>query len=260
MIRTLFIIAGGATVLAIGSLAGAAALGGSDIARNGGTWTFTESDTGDGINIRRGEAADVGPTITRTEAFTGGDRLILDAPFDVTYVQGDAATIRIEGPQAAVEHIRIDGARIAFDDDMPDSVTLRWGPNGITGASSREGVRIVVTAPSVSDFELNGSSDLNIQGYDQTSLDIRIAGSGEVRATGRTERLEVDIAGSGEAELDALEARDADLSISGSGDIDAAPTGQVAAAVSGSGDIRLRRQPASLNSSVSGSGDVWIDG
>ena len=260
MIRTLFIIAGGATVLAVGSLAGAAALGGSDLARNGGTWTLTETASDDGFRIRRGEAADPGPVVTRTEAFTGGDRLILDAPFDVTYVQGDAATVRIEGPQAVVDRIRIDDARISFDDDAPESVTLRWGPNGITGWSSLDGVKVTVTAPAVRDVEINGSADLDIQGYDQPSLDLRIAGSGEVRATGRTERLEVDIAGSGEAELEGLEARDADLSISGSGDIDAAPTGQVAAAVSGSGDIRLRRQPASLNSSVSGSGDIWIDG
>jgi hypothetical protein len=260
MIRTLFLISAGAAVVAAASLAGAAALGGADISRNGGVWTFTETRDGDHIRIRRGEPVDPGPQVTRTEAFTGGERLILDASFGVTYVQGPAATVRLEGPQAAIDRVRIDGPRIGFDDEDPDSVTVRFGPHGITGWSNLDGVRVIVTAPSVNDFEINGSGDLDIQGYDQPALNLRIAGSGDARATGRTARLEVDIAGSGEADLRALEAGDADLAIDGSGEIDAAPTGQVAVAISGSGDVRLRRQPAALSSDVAGSGDVRVDG
>lgn len=264
MIRTLFLISAGAAVVAAGSVAGALALGGADIARNGNVWTFTEADGPGGVSIsRRTEVSttvDLGPQVTRTQAFAGGDRLILDAAFDVTYVQGPANTIRLEGPQAAIDRIRIDGARIGFDDEDPETVTVRFGPGGITGWSDLDGVRVVVTAPSVRNFEINGSGDLDVQGYDQPEFRLRIAGSGDARATGRTERLEVDIAGSGEADLDGLEARDADFDIAGSGEIDARPTGRVEAAVSGSGDIRLRRQPASLNSNVAGSGEVRVDG
>lgn len=260
MIRTLFIIAGGATVLALGSLAGAAALGGGDLARNGYSWTFTEERDSDRIRIARGEPGrDRGPRVSRTESFTGGDRLILDAPIDVVFVQGETATVRLEGPQAALDRIRIDGARISVDEAQSDSVTLSWGPNGLDGWHVLDDVTITVTAPSVSAFQVSGSAELDIQAYDQPSLNLAIDGSGEVRATGRTERLEVDISGSGEAELNGLDARDADLDISGSGEIDARPTGSVAAAISGSGDIRLRRQPGQLSSSVSGSGEVRVD-
>jgi hypothetical protein len=264
MIRTLFLISAGAAVVAVGSVAGAMALGSADIARNGGVWTFTESEGPGGIRFsRRTEVAtstDLGAQVTRTQAFTGGERLILDASFNVTYVQGDAATVRLEGPQAVIDRVRIDGARIGLDEDGPDSVTIAFGRNGITGWSDVDGVTVVVTAPSVTDFEINGSGDLDIQGYDQPALTLRIAGSGDARATGRTERLDVDIAGSGEAELEALEAGDATFDIAGSGEIDARPTGRVEAAVSGSGDIRLRRQPASLNSNIAGSGEVRVDG
>ncbi|HEV7353248.1 MAG TPA: DUF2807 domain-containing protein [Brevundimonas sp.] len=264
MIRTLFLISAGAAVVAAGSLAGAAALGGADIARNGNVWTFTEAGGPGGVTIsRRTEVSttvDPGPQVTRTEAFTGGDRLILDAALDVTYVQGAAATVRLEGPQAAIDRVRIDGARIGFDDEEPGSVTVRFGPGGITGWSDLDGVRVVVTAPSVRNFEINGSGDLDVQGYDQPEFRLRIAGSGDARATGRTDRLDVDIAGSGEADLEALEAGDATFDIAGSGEIDARPTGRVEAAVSGSGDIRLRRQPASLNSNIAGSGEVRVDG
>lgn len=264
MIRTLFLISAGAAVVAVGSVAGALALGSADIARNGGVWTFTETEGPGGIHFSRrtdvSTSVNPGPQVTRTEAFTGGERLILDAGFDVTYVQGPAATVRLEGPQAAIDRVRIDGPRIGFDDEDPDTVTVRFGPNGITGWSDLDGVRVVVTAPSVREFEINGSGDLDIQGYDQPALTLRIAGSGDARATGRTGRLDVDIAGSGEAELEALEAGDATFDIAGSGEIDARPTGRVEAAVSGSGDIRLRRQPASLNSSIAGSGEVRVDG
>jgi hypothetical protein len=262
MIRTLFLISAGAAVVAVGSIAGAMALGSADIARNGAVWTFTETRDGSGILRREnGTRVTAGPQVTRTEAFTGGERLILDSDFDVTFVQGPAATVRLEGPQAAVDRVRIDGARIYFGAEDPETVTLFFGPDGITGWSRFiDRLRVVVTAPSVRDFEINGSGDLDIQGYDQPALTLRIAGSGDARATGRTERLDVDIAGSGEADLRALEAGDARFDIAGSGEIDARPTGRVEAEVSGSGDIRLRRQPASLNSNIAGSGEVRVDG
>ena len=95
-----------------------------------------------------------------------------------------------------------------------------------------------------------------IRNYDQPSLFVAIDGSGEVEATGRTDAVELDISGSGEADFSGLETSDADIEISGSGEAIAGPTGAARIAISGSGDVDLTRRPASLTQSISGSGDV----
>jgi hypothetical protein len=124
MIRTLFIIAGAALVLSLATLGGAAALGGRDLAANGWSWTFIEDEWGNGRIERSGKAEDLGPDVTRSVAFDGGERLELDLSADVTYVQGDANTVVITGPQPIIDRIRVEGSRLWMEDG-PERVTVR---------------------------------------------------------------------------------------------------------------------------------------
>jgi hypothetical protein len=247
MIRTLLIITGASLVLCIAALAGAAAIGGNDLARHGWTWTIRGQGDGQDETVRF-QRADSGPRVTRTLAWDGGDRLDIDVSADVTFVQGDAASVEISGPRDQVESLRLRGGRLTFDDDDTNVVMFGW--------RNRDRLRITVTAPSVRTFGLSSSGDLSIRGYDQPDMMIRITGSGDVDASGRTETLELDIHGSGDADLSGLETRDADIEISGSGDAAVGPTGAARITISGSGDVDLTRRPASLVQNVSGSGDV----
>lgn len=257
MIRTLFIIAGAALVLSIATIGGAAALGSRDLAANGWSWTISE-DENDHLRFERGgRAEDLGPDVTRSVAFEGGERLQLDLSADVTYVQGDAATVEIVGPQRVIDRVRVQGSRIWMDDG-PERVTLRWNGHGIDGYSDSDRLRVTVTAPSVMRFDLEGSSDLKIRDYDQDALSIDVSGSGEIEADGRAQTLELDISGSGEVDLSRLDLTDANVAIAGSGEARLGPTGRADVTISGSGDVDLTREPATLNQSISGSGDVNI--
>ena len=248
MIRTLLIITGASLVLCIAALAGAAALGGQDMARPGWTWTLRGHGDGQDETIRF-QRADSGPRVTRTLAWDGSDRLDVEVAAEVTYVQGDTASVEVSGPKEQVEALRLTAGRLTFDDDdRVDHVVFGWGDH--------VPLRVVVTAPSVRAFNLSSSGDLVIRNYDQPSLFVAIDGSGEVEATGRTDAVELDISGSGEADFSGLETSDADIEISGSGEAIAGPTGAARIAISGSGDVDLTRRPASLTQSISGSGDV----
>ena len=81
MIRNLLIISGVGLILAVVGISGAAALGGRDLAKNDWTWTVTDNEFGDGegesFRMRRGPAE---PDVTRTLAWTGGDRLQVEVP------------------------------------------------------------------------------------------------------------------------------------------------------------------------------------
>ncbi|HYD27556.1 head GIN domain-containing protein [Brevundimonas sp.] len=247
MIRTLLIITGASLVLCAASLGGAAALGGNDLARHGWSWTFRDDGHDETVRFER---ADDGPSVTRTLAWTGGDRLDVEVAADVTYVQGDEASVVVTGPRNQVEGLRLSDGRLTFDnDDNVEVVVFGW--------HNTDRLRITVTAPSVRNFSLSSSGDLQIRNYDQPDMMLTIQGSGDVTAAGRTEAVELDIHGSGEADLSALETRDADVEISGSGEAAVGPTGGARISISGSGDVELTRRPASVTQNISGSGDVY---
>ncbi|NJC40277.1 hypothetical protein GGQ87_000535 [Brevundimonas alba] len=245
MIRTLLIITGASLVLCAASIGGAAAIGGNDLARHGWEWTFHDDGEEHTVHFDR---EDSGPRVSRTIAWAGGDRLEVEVPAEVIYVQGDEASVEVSGVQSQVDRIRLVDGRITFDDDDDARVTFGW--------RNTPTLRITVRAPSVRTFELSSSGDLSIRGYDQPTLALSITGSGDVDAAGRTETVDLDIDGSGEADLSALEARDADIDISGSGEAAVGPTGAARISISGSGDVELTRRPASVTQNISGSGDV----
>jgi len=259
MIRTLFIIAAAGLVLATASLGGAFALGGRDMARHGWSWTFKDED-GDTVRFQRADDTRT-PEVTRQIAWTGGDTLTIDLAADVDYVQGDTAGVTVTGPADLVEKVRLVDGRltwVADDADGPNHETVVFGRNrdGRGMWAHSEAVNIVVTAPNVSTFNLDGSADLTLKDYDQDTLAVDISGSGEVYANGRVRSLELDISGSGDADLSGLSATDANVAIAGSGDATVAPTNRADISISGSGDVDMATRPATVNQDISGSGDV----
>lgn len=257
MIRTLLIIAAAGLVLATASLAGAFALGGREMAANGWEWTFNDPD-GDTVSFRREDGTRDVDT-TRTLEWTGGQTLTVDLSADVEYVQGDTPGVTVTGPAQLVEKVRLVDGRLTWaDTDGPNHETVVFGRNqhgrGIWVHS--EEVKIVVTAPAINTFNVEGSASVLLRDYDQDTLSVDISGSGEVSATGRTRALEVDISGSGDADLGSLVTTDANVAIAGSGDAVVAPTSKADISISGSGDTVLTTRPATVNQNISGSGEV----
>lgn len=257
MIRTLLIIAAAGLVLATASIGGAFALGGRDMARHGWEWTFHDKD-GDTVSFERDDGTR-GPDVTRTLEWTGGQTLTIDLSADVDYVQGDTPGVTVTGPAQLVERVRLVDGRLTWADrDGPNHETVVFGRRehgrGIWVHS--EAVKIVVTAPNINSFNVEGSANLMLRDYDQDTLQVDISGSGEVSATGRTRALEVDISGSGDADLGSLVTTDANVAIAGSGDAVVAPTGRADITIAGSGDVVLNTRPATVNQQVSGSGEV----
>lgn len=259
MIRTLLIIAAAGLVLATASLAGAFALGGRDMARDGWEWTLHDRD-GDTVTFERRDG-ERGPDATRTLEWTGGQSLAIDLSADVEYVQGATPGVTITGPQEMIDRVRLVDGRLSWvERDGPEHERVYFGRRehgrGIWMESER--VKIVVTAPNINDFDLEGSSHLTLRDYDQDALTLDISGSGEVTALGKARTMELDISGSGEADLEGLILTDANVAIAGSGDATLAPTGRVDVSISGSGNVDLLARPAQLNQSISGSGDVDV--
>ena len=255
MIKTLFIIAGAGLVLSAGSLAGAAALGGADLRHNDWTWSLDENDVGgDNFRMQRGRGE---PDVTRNLTWAGGDRLQIEVPGDVVYVQGANPGVVVTGPKDLADRIRIAGDRLTLDDDdRSEHGYIRWSGDGFQVWSADDRLKITVTAPAVTSFDVVSSSDLTIRDYDQPRLNLILSGSGDVTASGSARAVQIDVSGSGDVDLAALTTVDADVQVSGSGDVRVGPTGKASVDISGSGDVDLTRRAAEVSRKLSGSGDI----
>ncbi|MBI1684820.1 GIN domain-containing protein [Caulobacter hibisci] len=266
MIRNLTIIAVASFVLAVACLGTAFAIGGREIVKRGG-WTipanihFNIEDDDGNVTVRRNGAVtieDHGPNTTRQIAWTGAEALRIDLPARVIYTQGDKAGVTVEGPQGLVRRVVLTGDRLHLDGDG-EGRGFRFDADGLRAFSDADDLVIRVSAPSVKTFVLNGSGQLDIQSYDQPSLSLALNGSGEAYATGKVKALDLQIAGSGEAELSALNVTDAKVEIAGSGEAKLGPTGEADVQIAGSGDVTLTERPARLSKSIAGSGEVNED-
>lgn len=258
MIRNLLVITGVGFLLALVGIGGSIALVGNDVRAHDWTWVVTDDATGDSsFRLEKGE---VQPDVARTIAWAGGDRLAVDVPGQVTYVQGAEAGIRITGPKDIVDSIRFDDGRLTMaDDDNRDRGYIRWNRNGIHVWSETEALRIVVTAPSVRSFEMGDNGHLRIRNYDQPTLDIVLQGEGSISAGGRTDKVSVTVDGDGDADLDDLRVAEAVINVPGDGDVRVGPTDTADIDLSGRGDVTLTRNTTKVNQSVTGWGDVQID-
>ena len=258
MIRNALIIAGASFVLMLGCFAGVAALAGPVIMKDGWTIPFDDDDdvsfsqNGRHVSLKGSKPS---PTVHRELAWSGGDFLKLDVPSDVEFIQGPIGKIEITGPKSIVDRLTIEGGSIHVADNI-EGESLTIDRHGIRVQSGSDRLKIVVTAPDVRRFELSGSGDLEIEGFNQPTLSVTIDGSGDVSAKGRADAIDVKTNGSGSAYLDHLMTKDATVAVMGSGGVDISPSEKVKIEIAGSGDVSLQTEASSVVSNISGSGSV----
>lgn len=116
-------------------------------------------------------------------------------------------------------------------------------------------LRVEIHLPDIDACSISGSGDIEVSGISGQNFSASIAGSGDIHAAGRSEILEVSIAGSGSCDLRELDTETADISISGSGDVLVLCRKTLSASIAGSGDVKYLGNPR-IESHVSGSGSV----
>jgi hypothetical protein len=248
MIRVLVMIAVTGFLMSVVTLSTAVAIGGpdviSEVARNGwgGHWSGHNRWSWDDGDSDYGHGRDRGPQGTRELAWTGGETLEVDVPAEITYTQAPGAgKLTVTGPQREIEDLVLESGHLSFTH----------------GRHRRHGdLTIVMTAPAVSRFNLNGSGRLAIQDYRQDKLSIDVSGDTEISAKGEAKGLSLSMSGSGQTDFSDLKLGDADVDIDGSGQATLAPTGVANINISGSGDVTLLTRPSKLETNVSGSGSI----
>ena len=245
MIRVLVLIAVTGFMVALIALSAAISIGGPE-AISRGAWSIGRHDGWNWEDHDRGfqsrERVDgSGPQATRELAWSGGDLLELELPADVAFTQAAGpGKLTVTGPKSTVDQVVVENGKIRLDRRVRNGGRLT----------------IVMTAPDVTRFDLGGSNSLTIEGYRQDRLEIDLSGDAEVVAKGQAKVVELDISGSGKADLGALASDGAKVDISGAGEASIAPKDWATLEISGSGEVDLRTNPARLETDVSGSGRI----
>lgn len=171
---------------------------------------------------------------------------------------------RVETVGSEIVEVRFGPNRslvIAADDNILPLITseVRDGTLRIAARGSfrtRGPIRVWLTTPSLEEVTTSGSGDVFIHGVDNDRLALTINGSSDMRATGRTGRLDVNVHGSGSARLSTLAATDVEASVFGSGDAIVRVTRDLDARVFGSGTVRYVGTPRNVDQQRFGSGRI----
>ena len=181
---------------------------------------------------------------TRKEwRWQGGDTLALDAPVNVRYEPRGAPGVSVTGPAELMEHVRVGEGRI-----VSDSAPRR--------NNSRK-MEAVISGVPIRKFVVNGGETLQLGHIDQPAMEVHINGNGTVTGEGTLARLNLVIAGSGNADLGKLSVTDeAKVSILGNGTASLSPLGELRLFIAGNGKLSLLSKPRNIRQTILGSGNI----
>jgi hypothetical protein len=161
----------------------------------------------------------------------------------VRYVPNGPARIVITGPDEALERVRVGQGRVRWCEDC----------------HAIKGLEVTVSGVTLHNVALNGADvTIHLGRLDQDRLNLALAGTGEIDASGRVDRLSASIAGSGNIRMDDAKVERASINIAGSGDVAVSPREEASVHVAGSGRVRMTAMPAQLSQSITGSGGVRV--
>jgi Putative auto-transporter adhesin, head GIN domain len=193
---------------------------------------------------------DSGPPVTQTRELTGFTRLEVsgDISLDVRLFNRPDPGVRITAGAKAIDRIRteVEGGTLRIS---TKSRGLTIGPDPLGDVSVSLGV------PALDGLEVDGSADVLLSGLSARAFELRIDGSGDVRARGRVDALEMEVDGSANSNLRDLSTQTANVRIDGSGDTVLRVARTLELVLEGSGDVVYHGTPA-VSSRLEGSGDL----
>ena len=221
---------------------------------------FIDVDDDDGIF---GCVNGSGPVVEEVIELPDFDGVELSMSGEVFVKQGPVQEVVIEAQQNIIDEIQRsvrngiweiepDGCVRDFNTfrvfiTMPDITFLK-----ISGSGELVSENVLITDDIQLDISGSGDMDVALEADD---IDSKISGSGTIRMEGFCDIMNLEISGSGDYRAFDMESRVANVEIRGSGDAEVRAIDELNVKISGSGDVLYKGNP-SLNVEISGSGEV----
>jgi hypothetical protein len=117
-------------------------------------------------------------------------------------------------------------------------------------------VKITITVPQMKSFVLGGAGDVSIQGYAGGTSSVSISGTGNIKAKGKLDELNVNLNGAGNVDFADVEANNVTVAVNGTGAVNVRAAHVLNAAVNGVGSINYYGSPTQLHTAVNGVGAI----
>ena len=188
-------------------------------------------------DIRRMEGEFRGPQVTRLIKNKYFSKIETSLVGDVIYTQSDSSSIRIVGPKAAVEAIRVD-----FKGDKLVITTVGSNSFKLFG-NAGQGVKVYLSSPNLVEVENEGVGEFKAKKIDTDQLKASLEGTGNLQIdTLICDNFKGEVDGTGSLKVGYLEAMSVKASLDGTGDIRVRvkDCGTVTTTIDGTGDVVLK--------------------
>lgn len=177
-----------------------------------------------------------------------------DLPAFKSIETNGAFAIRVTCQQAA--SFEIEG-----DDNILPLITteVRGGVLKIYNHKSyntSQAIMVRMTLPDLEAISSNGAADIQVANVKNDQLTISWQGAGRIEAAGETKFVHVSATGAGIIDTGKLTAARAKVSVTGAAHVDVYASQQLDVTVSGVGQVTYNGNPAVVNKSVTGLGNV----
>jgi hypothetical protein len=185
---------------------------------------------------------------------------------DVVLVSGSNYDIKIETDENLVDYIEVDNSGGTVRVSSRDGYNLR-SKTGIRVVATAPSFGVVsvagsgeissqgkVTSNQNMDLHINGSGDIKLL-VDAPRVATEISGSGSARLEGNTREFSADINGSGDIHAFNLRSEKANVDIAGSGNAEVFASKTLSVEIKGAGDVAYKGT-GSVTQKIMGSGSV----
>ncbi len=119
-----------------------------------------------------------------------------------------------------------------------------------------EGIKIVVTSPSLTTAELSGAVEFTAKPLSGAQFAIDTSGATKITLSGKVGRLLANLTGASKLEAADLPADDIELSVTGAGKADVTAANSLRAAITGAGKVTYGGSPKSVEKKITGAGKI----
>ena len=207
-----------------------------------------------------------GKMINKTRNVGSFDGVGVSGSFDVILVTGNEGKLEISVEENLEPYL--------ITEVSGGSLKIKWKKG--TNIRTTKSTQVTVHFKEINSLAMSGSGDITSKdvikgnsldmavagsGDIKLSMDVQkaqsaISGSGDIELSGKAAEFEAAVSGSGDIEAYDLKTEKAELKVAGSGSIEISVEKEIVARVSGSGDIKYKGQPRIEDIKVSGSGNV----
>ena len=204
-----------------------------------------------------------GPISTSTLSMADftGVKLAMDA--HVILTQGDEQSVVVEGKSDIIDELDLDihngvwtiktDRCVRNVDELTFFITIPiLREASVTGSGDIRSDNLFVENDV--EFNISGSGEIDMA-IEADDLDLNISGSGKIKLEGFADEIDASISGSGDIRAFNLPVRVCDINIAGSGDAEVTVSEILDVNIAGSGDVYFKGSPI-LDVSITGSGDV----